>query len=242
MGEKAPAYRLLRKRFAPLLILIFLVATLILGAVVALTSPGFSFKKHKLTETLPFSIVKGLNEQESLRDSEPLFLPTEYSSEDVGLAQELANAPEEFPGFGRISVLTDAQGVALAQDELFVVPTFSNIRDFVLDWRETETFGEEEEKDNVPVNPKKGILLQVRDVSGTLVGEAELAAISAGDASMLPAPVEMECYGGPTERRIIIVQSSGDAAFDAAALAAVREWARQNLRSDGFFSVSLGQR
>ncbi len=240
MADSALAYRLFRKQFTPLLLWTIVGTALLLGAVAVLTAPKFALPRRNIDDGASFRVVERLNEQESLRDSEPLFLPTEHNAKEIGLAQELEIAPEEFPGFGRISVLGDSPVGGMEQGD-FELPSFATLRDSVLNWGETKTFGEAASEQGIPAGARKRTILQIYDDGGALVGEAELAPIPAGDGRMLPAPVEIECYGEPEERRFVIVQSSGDADFDAATVAEVRKWALRNLRGNGVFSLSVGR-
>ncbi len=245
MKNSAFSYKFFRRHFTPLLCLALSGTAFLLILLVVVSSPKFSFPRQNFQKnasgTPIFSVVEKLSEQESLRDSEPLFLPTEYNSKEIGLAPELVVSPEEISGFGRISVLDGFFDGIADRREIVSFPSFDVLREKILDWQETRTFGESA---GTPAKISSGepkMRLEVYDEKGAFVAKAELERTFVSDGKILEAPVEIQCYGVPEDRRFVISQSSGDADFDMETLNIVREWMLRNVHENGVFSVTLAR-
>ena len=209
-------------------------------------SPELRFDGVAEERAFPRIGVSGeVSEEEDLRDSAPLFLPTRWNGSDENLAAELDVAQDENLSFGGIFFLdTDGNRAVLeprdleADEKDVFVP--------VKRWNLVRAFGQGGEAEPT-ARADCDVKMSVFDSTlGTAVffGKAVADGVPAAefeDPKMLLRPVEIFCYGEPTRRQFYIVSSSGDSKTDAAALRFVISWAREHLRGAGEYRFRLGK-
>lgn len=185
-----------------------------------------------------------MSEEEDLRDSAPLFLPTRWNGRDENLAAELDAAQGENLSFGGIFFL-DSDGNRAALEPCDLEADEKDVFVPAARWELVRAFGA---VDGEPAGRfGAGVKLAVFDstrgdviFSGAAIAD-DVPAADFEDPKMLLRPVEIFCYGEPTRRQFYIVSSSEDSKTDAAALRFVKAWARARLREAGEYRFCLGK-
>lgn len=184
------------------------------------------------------SVEEIMSDEEELKDSAPLFLPTRWNAFETNLYGELAVGQDENLGFGGVFFLDENANV-LRKTKIFSDEN-CDVLGFVSQWELTRSFGERKER-----------------AFPALVGDVRMAVFDYGqnrrifleevrveglyDASRLWAPVEIVCYGDIVFRRFSVVHSSGNADIDRRILAFVKTWSAKNLREQGRFRFRIGR-
>lgn len=184
------------------------------------------------------SVEEMMSDEEELKDSAPLFLPTRWNAFETNLYGELAVERDENLGFGGVFFLDENAGV-LRKTKIFSEEN-CDVLGFVSQWELTYSFGERKEK-GLPA-PVRGIRMSVFDYERNrriFLSEAKVEGLY--DASRLWEPVEIVCYGEVVFRRFSIVHSSGNADIDRRILAFVKMWSTKNLREEGRFCFRVGR-
>ncbi|MGN0834440.1 MAG: hypothetical protein ACI4QA_01240 [Candidatus Spyradosoma sp.] len=211
-----------------------------------LFSPELRFGDARAERTFPRIGVAGeVSEEEDLRDSAPLFLPTRWNGGDENLAAELDVAQDENLSFGGIFFL-DADGNRAVLEPRDLEADEKDVFAPARRWNLVRAFGQRADAEPA-ARADAGVKLAVFDSTrGTAVffGTAAADGVPATefeDPKMLLRPVEIFCYGEPTRRQFYITASSEDSKTDAAALRLVKSWAREHLRGAGEYRFRLGK-
>lgn len=233
-------YRFFRKSFTSLRRGIVAGVFVFVWSVAFFFSPRVSFPQVPAGNVAcpPVSIEEMTSDEEELKDSTPLFLPTRWNALETNLYGELSVARDESLGFGGVFFL-DENADVLKKTKMFSDENYDPLG-FVSPWELTRSFGERKEKElSAPVG---GIRMAVFDYERNkriFLSEANVEGLY--DANRLWEPVEIICYGDAVFRRFSIVHSSGSADIDRRILAFVKAWCTKNLREQGRFRFRIGR-
>lgn len=215
------------------------------ACVLFLFSPELRFGAESGRRAFPQIGVSGeMSEEEDLRDSAPLFLPTRWNGRNENLAAELDAARDENLSFGGIffldvdgnrAVLEPRDLEADERDAFAPVARWDLVRAFGAGGSEAvERFGGSVKLAVFDATRGNAIFFGSAVADGVPAAEFE-------DPKMLLRSVEIFCYGEPTRRQFYIASSSGDSKTDAAALRFVKIWSRAHLREAGEYRFRLGK-
>lgn len=204
-----------------------------------LFSPGLSVPQGS-GECLPYLCVRHhLDEENELKDSTPLFLPTRWNVYGNGSgADEEINRDENLGFLGNFFLDTNAE--ELAQREMFNRAE-EDVFEGATRWELTGTFGERRLFD-IPAPIVPGVRMSVEDCGNgksVFLGNVELEGMY--DAKMLWSPIEIDCYGEAAFRHFTVTQSSGSGEIDKRVLSFVRRWASKHLREQGKYRFCVGR-
>ena len=240
MSKSYAFYRFYRREFTPLMRVILASVFLSLVLMAVVFSPRIVFEgRAGGSSGAPVEIVDGVSEEENLRDSEPLFLPTGRNFRSAHLQAELKMPFLSSFSFGGLRLLGnfDERGFSAAGAissgriaELFPAKS----------WRIASGFGSVPAGLGLPDGEPFARLSVTESGTGRAVSEAVLPLRMQADVKMLLAPIEIICYGAPESPQAFVVQSCGNAETDGRVLEFVRSWAGRNLRARGVFLVRVG--
>lgn len=239
-------YRFYRKTFTVQMRWVFVGVFVVVCGVAFLFSPSLTLERSVPAGFPSLSVCTQVSEENELKDSTPLFLPTRWNvygnsfggQGEVGKGEDLAFAGKFFLDMeeSRISrspkVLGQRENFERAEESVF---------EGSKRWELTSSFGERRLFDAAaPIT--SGVRMSVADSGRNKnIFRGNIPLEGMYDAKMLWAPIEIDCYGEAAFRHFTITRSSGSTEIDKRVLAFVRMWASKHLRSQGKFHFCIGR-